>query len=535
MSDIHRTPQSNTPQASTPQAGPPLLQGAVSKREFLKVAGATAAIVGLGSVAEAAAPRPWDLIVVGGGNAGLPTALFAAQRGARVLIVEAAGALGGTLFMSTAQLAAAGTRLQRQRGINDSPQQHYDDIMRISRNTADPVLLKLATESAAPLFDWLCDHGLVPLEGQPITGTTHEPYSRPRYAWDKDGGLAVLRILMEQLQPLIDSGQVKVLTQTRATELVRRADGAITGVVTRDEAGRVARHAARNVALTAGGYSDNSAMCEKYEKAPDYCRNTWPYSQGASIQLGVAVGGWVRGGQNHTPLFGAVLADDTMPTSIRAMVRHFPPNRPPYEIYVNAAGQRFLCEDVPSHDAYEQALGRQAGERCWVVFDQEMLDKAPKPIAGSSLSVKWTHDDTLAAFAKGDVPNFFRADTLEALAAKAGIDAAGLAATVAAYNRAQAGGNDPFGRRFMPLPIARAPYYAIRLVGWQLYSYAGLAVDGRLNVITYDGRPIPNLYAAGEALGIGQLMGKAVCGGMSVTPALALGRLLGGQILDFEA
>lgn len=510
-------------------------RGPLSKRDFIKGAGAAAATLGLGDSIAAAAAAPWDLVVVGGGNAGLPTALFAAQRGARVLIVEAAGALGGTLFMSTGQMAAAGTRLQKQRGIDDSPQLHYDDVMRISRNTADPVLLRLAVENAAPTFDWLMDHGLVPLDGQPITGTTHEPYSRPRYAWAKEGGLAILKILMDQLQPMIDSGQVRVLTQTRAIELVQDAGRAVTGIVTRHESGRVARHAARQVALTCGGYTDNAAMFEKYEKAPDHCRNTWPYSQGAGIQLGLAAGGWVRGGQNHTPLFGAVLADDATPGAIRAMVRHFPPNRPPYEIYVNAAGQRFLCEDVPSHDAYEQALARQPAERCWVVFDAAMLAQAPKPIASSSLGVRWTHADTLAAFEKGDVPHFHRADSLEALAARAGIDAAGLVATVEAYNRAQASGQDPLGRRFMPLPIAKPPFHAIGLCGWSLYSYAGLAVDERLNVVTYDGTPIPNLYAAGETLGIGQFMGKAVCGGMSVTPALALGRLLGGRILQFGA
>ncbi len=515
-------------------AGAP--RAALSKRDFLKGAGAAAATLGLVDTAAVAASGagPWDLIVVGGGNAGLPTALFAAQRGARVLIVEAAGALGGTLFLSTGQLAAAGTRLQQQRGIDDSPQQHYDDIMRISRNTADPVLLRLAVDSAAPIFDWLVEHGLQPLAGQPITGTTHEPYSRPRYAWDKGGGMKIREILMAQLQPRIDSGQVQVLTSTRVVELLQRDDRSVVGVVTQDEQGDRARHAGRNVALTAGGYSDNPAMHEKYEKAPDYCRGTWPYSQGTGITLGLAAGGWVRGGQNHTPLFGAVLDDDVLPSTIRAMVRHFPPNRPPYEIYVNAAGQRFLCEDVPSHDAYEQALSRTAGETCWVVFDDAII-KAARPIAGSSLNVRWTHADTLAAFNAGNVPNFYKADTLEALATTAGIDAAGLADTVAAYNRAQASGQDTLGRKFMPLPISQGPFYAIRLRSWNLYSYAGLAVDGRLNVIGYDGKPIPGLYAAGEMLGIGQLMGKAVCGGMSVTPALALGRLLRGQILDFQA
>ena len=167
MSSIHR--DDLLPQAPS--------HSTLTKREFLKGAGMAVAALGFGEL-HAAADRPWDLIVVGGGNAGLPTALFAAQRGARVLIVEAAGALGGTLFLSSGQMAAAGTRLQKQRGIDDSPQQHYDDIMRISRNTADPVLLRLAVEHAAPMFDWLTDHGLVPLDGQPITGTTHEPYSR---------------------------------------------------------------------------------------------------------------------------------------------------------------------------------------------------------------------------------------------------------------------------------------------------------------------------------------------------------------------
>jgi fumarate reductase flavoprotein subunit len=519
-----------------PHAAPPVAPGrqALTKRDFLKVAGAAAAALGLGDPAVAADARPWDLVVVGGGNAGLPTALFAAERGARVLIVEAAAALGGTLFLSSGQMSAAGTKLQKSRGIVDTPQSHYDDIMRISRNTADPVLLRLAVDNAAPTFDWLMDNGLKPLDGQPITGTTHEPYSQPRYAWAKDGGRAILKILNEQLKPHIDAGRITVMTQAQVVELIQDGSGAISGVVTRTDAGQTSRQLARNVALTCGGYTENAAMYEKYEGAKDYCTSTWPFSKGAGIDLGLAAGGYVRGGQNHTPLFGAVMADDKVPTTIRAMVRHFPGDRPPYEIYVDAAGKRFLCEDVPSHDAYEQALARQPGERCWIVFDDAILRTA-SPAATRSLNVAWTHQNTLDAFEKGNVPMFYRGGTIAELAKKAGIDAAGLAATIEAYNRAQAGGKDPLGRKFMPLPIAQGPFYAIQLRSWNLTSYGGLAVDGKLRVVRKDGSPIRNLYAAGELLGMGQLMGKAVCGGMSVTPALSLGRLLGREILRFEA
>jgi fumarate reductase flavoprotein subunit len=87
----------------------------------------------------------------------------------------------------------------------------------------------------------------------------------------------------------------------------------------------------------------------------------------------------------------------------------------------------------------------------------------------------------------------------------------------------------------MPLPIAQPPFYAIQLQSWNLTDYAGIAVDGELRVIKKDGTLIGNLYAAGELLGMGQLMGRSVCGGMSVTPALAFGRLLGNEILDFKA
>ena len=67
--------------------------------------------------------------------------------------------------------------------------------------------------------------------------------------------------------------------------------------------------------------------------------------------------------------------------------------------------------------------------------------------------------------------------------------------------------------------------------GCAISSAVGLAVDGQLRVTRPDGRPIDNLYAAGEMLGSSQTMGKAACGGMMVTPAMTFGRLLGQKIL----
>ena len=74
----------------------------------------------------------WDYIIVGAGTAGLPAAIHASRRGAKVLLLDAADQLGGTLNLASGQISAAGTRLQEAKGIADSPDRHYEDVMEIT-------------------------------------------------------------------------------------------------------------------------------------------------------------------------------------------------------------------------------------------------------------------------------------------------------------------------------------------------------------------------------------------------------------------
>lgn len=506
----------------------------LSKRQFLSSISAAAAAVGLSKGRSAKAQSEgYDAIIVGGGTAGLPAAIFAGERGGKVLIIEAAPVIGGTLFLSTGQMSAAGTKLQKSKGITeDSPQSHYDDVMRISGNTADPYILKLATDNAAGAFDWLTDNGFEVYDHHPVTGTTHEPYSHARYAWHKQGGMGILELFERKLEPLIESGAVTVKTSTEATELIQDSSGAVIGVGTVNEDGKSERFMGKNVVLTSGGYASNSEMFEELEGAPDYSDVSYPYSQGAGIKLGQSVGGYVRYGENHLPLFGAILADDDYPAPMAANARHFPGDRPPWEIIVDKDGKRFLQEDILSHAAYEEALVEQPGEQCWKVWDHEIHTKAPKLIFtgfGTMMA-----DDVPTAFNEG-WPNFFKADTLEELAEKMGIDSEGLGNTVDKYNVAVASGKDELGRTHMPLPIEKGPFYGLRLQSWFLTTFAGLAVGENLKVIRQDGSPIEGLYAAGELLGTGATSGRAICGGMLVTPAIAFGKLLGERLLEFEA
>ena len=474
----------------------------------------------------------WDAIIAGAGTVGIPAAIFAARRGARVLVLEAAPEIGGTLHLSAGQMSAAGTKAQAALGIDDSPDSHFEDAMRISKGTADESLVRLAVDNAAATYDWLTDNGFVPLEGHPVLGLAHEPYSERRYYWGQDGGRTILAMLRPLFDAEVAAGKVTIHMQTKVTKLIQDAGRRVTGVIASGPDGET-QHDSANVVLATGGYASNPALFEKLNGRPQYVNASYEYTQGAGIEFGVAAGGWVRGAENYICSFGNILEDDNFPARVSARARTMPQDRQPWEIYVNVHGERFVAEDNPSVDAREHALLQQPDLRFWIIYDQTIAQEAP-PLVMTGLSHDiyiWPPEEMAKAFATH--PMFTQADSLGALAEKTGIDGSGLAATVAAYNAALAG-DDPLGRTHRPKPLTEPPFYAVRMQGTTITSTVGLAVDDDLRVIDKDRKPIAGLYAAGELLGSGQTMGSAAIGGMMVTPALTFGKILGDRILDWS-
>jgi fumarate reductase flavoprotein subunit len=194
-------------------------------------------------------------------------------------------------------------------------------------------------------------------------------------------------------------------------------------------------------------------------------------------------------------------------------------------VFVNAHGERFVREDHPSVNARDRTMDLQPGHRFWAVFDQRILDDAPPLIPA------WSREKLLEAFNRH--PMFTRAGSLGELGVVTGIDPAGLGRSIHAYNLGIGKkAPDVFDRSHRPLPVSRPPFYAVRSQAWTLKSYAGLAVNKDLQVVTKEGAPVPNLYAAGEVLGAAT-SGRSHTSGASVTPALTFGRLLGQTILRF--
>jgi len=498
----------------------------VSRRSVLKAATSVMTLSMLSASARAAlAQETWDVIVVGGGTAGMPIAIFAAGRGARVLVIEKAPLLGGTLDRSTGQIAGAGTVFQKSKGIVDTPDAHYEDIMRINEHSSDPALCRLLVDNAADTINWLAENGFQVLPQHPVLGGGHEDFTTPRYLWGKDGGKTILAAMEPPFQRAVQCGRVTVFTSTAAVDLIKRPDGAISGIVTEDDQGKRTDFRARSVVLASGGCAANPTMYQELHGSPLWTDMAYPFSQGDGLMLGLAAGGEIRGGEKYTGLFSILLEDKTVPSASQGFLRTYgTPEKPIHEIYVNSRGERFVREDHPSIDHREKAACRQPGQRFWAIFDDAIFASGPLIVPSFS------RDKLAASFNKH--PMLTKAVTLSELGVRAGMDPARLQATAAAYNAAlHSGGPDPLGRVVRPLPILKPPFYAVRAQTWSIVSFAGLNVDTRMRVLREDGRPVPNLYAAGEIIGAGATMGNAYTNGMMVTPALTFGRLLGSRIL----
>lgn len=470
--------------------------------------------------------QQWDVIIVGAGTAGLMAAIFASRRGGKVLLLEAADDIGGTLHVSAGNMSAAGTALQAEKGIADSPKDHFDDVMRICRGTADSALVHLAVDGAAATFDWLVQGGLKPDPQCPAYGNgAHENYRIQRYVWGPEGGRSILKAIQPRFFAEVASGRVQLKLECEVTELLGDATSfSVTGVAAHSKDGEVQQYFGANVLLATGGYAASQTMVARIHGCPLYSVGAMQSSKGTGIQLAESVGGYVRGSEYYHANFGVVLASYDYPSKTIGRAVTMPEIRQPWEIYVDSAGRRFVQEDEPSVDMRERKLAALADRRYWIVFDEKILVESPP------LMEDWTKDQLVQAFEKH--PMFVKAESVAELAHKTGMNAQTLELTVGKYNQTIAG-QDPLGRMHRPLPIQEAPFYAVRQHQTLIVSTAGIVVDSQLHVVTRSGKPIANLFAAGEVLGSVGTMGDAAANGMLVTPALTFGRLLGQDIMHW--
>ena len=497
------------------------------------------------------------IIVVGAGTAGMCCAIRAAELGAKVLVIEKDSLVGGTLHVTAGHMSGGGTKRQAEKGIEDSPTLHFEDVMKISKHTADPIIVKLATDLAPKTIDWLQDLGFPFEPDTPKFIYGHVPYKIPRTHWGttayegteiKWAGSTIFETIKPVWDKLIEEGKIEIHLNT-TLENILLENGEVKGIVCKELSGtneqttkqtnhQTIKHLnnqttqqfnSKTVILTTGGYASNHDFFK--EVTPDWpklvstARHT---STGDGILAAMNIGAKFHNAEKHTATLGGL---ELEPGSGRTdFWKHWcrvsnAVDRKPREIYINAESKRFMDENESDVDLREKTVEAQTGKKFWVIFDEKALNETE----GGCIIPQFTPEKLKAEAANEKA--VWTANSIEELAQKIGLDKNILSDTVNTFNSSvQAQNDEEFGRTYLKNEVSEAPFYAILTHCFSLVSFGGLATTPELQVIDENNQPIAGLYAAGEILGGGVTCGNAFVGGMFITPAMSFGRYLGEKL-----
>jgi tricarballylate dehydrogenase len=483
----------------------------------------------------------YDVIVVGAGNAAFSAALAAQEQGASVLMLEAAPeeeAGGNSRF-------TAGSVRVVYNGVEDikalvpdlteqeiattdfgtyTAEQFFDDMARVTQNRADPDLVELLVTRSFDTFLWMREKGVrfIPIYGR----QAFKIDGRFKF-W---GGLTVEAVgggpgLIKMLTEAATKRGVEIRYATRALSLLY--DGVrVKGVRVR-HAGAESEIGANAVVLACGGFESNAEWRTRY-LGPGWdlakVRGT-RYNNGDGIRMALEIGASSCGNwsgchavqwEMNAPEFGDLAVGD-----------QFQKHSYPFAILINAHGKRFVDEGADfrnyTYAKYGRVVLEQPGQFAWQVFDAKV-----KHLQRDEYRIRQITKVT--------------ADTLEEFATKLeGVNAAQFLKTVAEYNAAVRT-DVPFnpnvkdGRCTVGLEINKSnwantidtpPFEGYAVTCGITFTFGGLRINTRAQVLNTDYQPIEGLYAAGEL--VGGLFYFNYPGGSGLTAGAVFGRIAGTE------
>lgn len=449
-----------------------------------------------------------DVVVVGGGGAGLAAAVSALEAGASVTIVEKLGYLGGSSAFN-----ASGTSYQKALGIDDNPKKHFEQTMKGGHNTNDPSLVQYLADHATESLAWLESLGL---KVNPKVGAaTGALYQRSHYP-DPAGGHTYIAVLEEALAKYPD--RVKVFLETKATALIKE-NGRVTGVAVESRGKKGKILGTRGVIISTGGFGANVEFRQKVNTGIWKEANLDKEIGCSNISVAAQGDGLIMAEKVNADLIGLadiqVHPNGTPGTGLMLDIKTSGRNR----LFINTNGDRFVDEGAP-RDVLSKAVFAQPGQTFWLV--QNHL-RYPDENKIDLLSGRTMHD----MLEQGRVQ---KAETLEDLAKIMKVDVNRLRASIEEYNRVARHEveTDRFGFRANHTddrPITEGPYYVARKVPTIHHTMGGIKINTRAEVIDRDGKVIPGLYAAGEVTG--GVHGENRLGGNAVADCMVFGRTAG--------
>lgn len=483
----------------------------------------------------------YDVVVVGGGNAGLCAALAAREAGASVLLVERApfGEHGGNSMFT-----AGGMRVA-YRGVEDiqrlapdlteelvastdfgsyTEEEFFEDMARVTDNRADPDLTDVIVSKSMETLEWMRDLGVRFL---PIYGRQAFKVDGKFTFW---GGLTIETVgggpgLVASLTKAAEKAGVTICYATRALDLVTE-ETAVTGLRLRHQ-GHTREIRAAAVVLASGGFEANAEWRARY-LGPGYelakVRGT-RFNTGDGIRMALEAGAmsWGNwsgahavGWELNAPTFGDLAVGDG-----------FQKHSYPFGIMVNAHGERFVDEGADfrnfTYAKYGHVIMAQPNHFAWQIFDQKVTH-----LLREEYRIKEVTKVT--------------ATTLEELAVKLeGVDAEQFLATVKAYNGA-VDTDVPFnpnikdGRSSRGGTVTKSnwantldepPYEAYAVTCGVTFTFGGLRITTKAEVLDTEQAVMSGLYACGELVG-GIFYGNYP-GGAGLTNGAVFGRIAGTQ------
>jgi|TARA_R110001583_G_scaffold96909_2_gene241586 fumarate reductase flavoprotein subunit len=456
----------------------------------------------------------YDVIVVGGGGAGLSAACAAAEKGAKVALLEAGSSLGGSTALSGGVFYAAGTSLQRAAGVeDDSSEKMYEYYMTLNQFRVNPQNVSKLCRMSADAFEWLVGLGVeFKSEGLYASGVE----SIPRGHGAALGGAGIVNGLEVEAQRLgID---IALGSRVKALHTV---NGVVCGVNLGGDT-----ITARAVILATGGFGQNRYLLNKYyPEAASQKDWAWCISAetcvGDGLIMGTDVGADIDGFNR-----GLLLPTPGFSRSLDVML-------PSWLMLVNRSGRRFVNESI-EYAVMSGVISSELGGSAFAIFD-ENSKKHGKPdpqflhyYESGLFTYTWSNDRIEEQVAAGKV---LQCDTLAELATRAGILPEALENNVNKYNESVGSGCDvSFGKdAALMRKILEPPFYACEIRPAIIcLTSAGLRINDRAQVLDECGNEVPGLYAAGETTG--SVLGERyIGGGNSIANAVVFGRVAGWE------
>jgi fumarate reductase flavoprotein subunit len=484
-----------------------------------------------------------DIVIVGGGAAGLTAAVAAAEKGAKVIVLEKASAPGGNAAIYGKEIPAVESPVQKRELIDVTRDSLFKKAMKNCRWDCDPRLVRAIIDKSGDTMRWLEGKGvhfrMIRIHPDEDMVVFHKVISEGEL-----GGQRIVNILTRNCRDL----GVKLLCDTVVKKILARKKGEVAGAVAATKSEKEFILKTKSIILATGGYTANKNLLEKHlHYHPNFASAGLPYN-GDGIALATQIGAATEG-LGALALCGPNPERKTLSLTIGGRIHELSlmvVAQEPYTVWVNKKGKRFVDEAIGyNHYAAAIPLARQPEGLSYTIFDSEILRMMGEKgfIIGLAPRIEdwWLQRDgnlvglecELGRLAGDGVVRI--SDSLDETAGWIGAVPSVLKETVEEYNAACDRGHDPIfvkERRYL-FPLRTPPYYAIRCKLSILHTMGGVKINEQMQALDKEGEPIPGLYAAGmETGGWENVHLDWLIGGMTV--ALNGGRIAGENAAQYS-